>query len=50
VKSVRNVKFTREGPVRTPQGVGFYDTSIYEVIFTDNSRQTIEQKIYSPLR
>jgi hypothetical protein len=45
------VKTERKGPSRvTGQGVGFQDTTIYEVVFADGSRQRVESTNFVPQR
>ncbi len=47
--AINVVKTDRKGPTRiTGQGVGFQDTTIYEVIFADGSRQRVESTTFVP--
>lgn len=49
IRSINVVKTDRKGPTRiTGQGVGFQDTTIYEVIFADGSRQRVESTTFVP--
>lgn len=49
IRSINVVKSDRKGPIRiTGQGVGFQDTTIYEVIFADGSRQRVESTNFVP--
>jgi hypothetical protein len=49
IRSINVVKTDRKGPTRiTGQGVGFQDTTIYEVIFADGSRQRVESTNFVP--
>ncbi|MBL9157420.1 MAG: hypothetical protein JNJ70_08110 [Verrucomicrobiales bacterium] len=51
IRSINVVKTDRKGPTRiTGQGVGFQDTTIYEVIFADGSRQRVESTTFVPQR
>lgn len=51
IRSINVVKTERKGPMRvTGQGVGFQDTTIYEVIFADGSRQRVESTNFVPQR
>ncbi|MCB1203709.1 MAG: hypothetical protein KDN18_05580 [Verrucomicrobiae bacterium] len=51
IRSINIVKTERKGPMRvTGQGVGFEDTTIYEVIFADGSRQRVESTNFVPQR
>jgi hypothetical protein len=49
IRAINVLRTKREGPVRvTGQGVGFQDTTVYEVIFADGSRQNVESKTFEP--
>lgn len=51
IRSINVVKTERKGPMRvTGQGVGFQDTTIYEVIFADGARQRVESTNFVPQR
>lgn len=50
-RSISVVRTTTEGPVRvTGKGVGHYDITIYEVTFSDGSKQRVEDKKFRPNR
>lgn len=50
-KSISVVRSTTEGPVRvTGKGVGHYDITIYEITFSDGSKQRVEDKKFRPNR
>lgn len=51
IRSINVVKTERKGPSRvTGQGVGFQDTTVYEVVFADGSRQRVESTTFVPQR
>lgn len=51
IKSISAVRTTTEGPVRvTGKGVGSYDVTVYEVTFSDGSKQRVEEKKFRPNR
>lgn len=51
IRTIKVVKTDRKGPMRvTGQGLGFQDTTIYEVIFTDGNRQRVESTNFVPQR
>jgi hypothetical protein len=51
IRAINVVRTKREGPKRvTGQGMGFEDITVYEVIFTDGSRQNVESRSFVPQR
>ena len=49
IRAVNVVKTDRKGPVRVQgQGIGFQETTIYEVVFADGSRQRVESTSFLP--
>lgn len=51
IRAINVVRTKRDGPKRvTGQGMGFEDITVYEVIFTDGSRQNVESRSFVPQR
>lgn len=47
IRAINVVRTKRDGPKRvTGQGMGFEDITVYEVIFTDGSRQNVESRSF----
>lgn len=51
IRSISVIKRDRKGPVQVPgRGRGFHETTLYEVIFADGSRQRVESTGFVPQR
>ncbi|MDF1859480.1 MAG: hypothetical protein P1U87_04660 [Verrucomicrobiales bacterium] len=51
VISIKSLKFSRQGPIRIQgQGIGYQDTSVYEIHFNDGSKQQFEEKTFTAVR
>lgn len=49
IRSINVIKSERGDPIRVSgRGFGYYTTNIYEVTFSDGSRQRVESKEFSP--
>jgi len=51
IRAISVVRTKRDEPKRvTGQGMGFEDITVYEVVFTDGSRQNVESRSFVPQR
>ena len=51
IEAINTVKFNRQGPTTNERReLGYYDTTTYEVVFSDGRRQVVESKTFIPTR